>query len=299
VAAARDVEAILREFGASQHGVVARAQLLAQGLRPSAIDRMLRSGRLETLHRGVYRIGPRPAPRSAEMAALLRCGAGSRLSHASAACLHGLVAGSARRPVEVTVPRERRPRAAGVILHRVTDPHPEEVTVVDGIAVTTPARTLLDIGATMTERQVEQALATALRLGLVTLARMRRLIDRQPRHPGAPMLRRLLALEGGPAFTRSEAEEKLLRIIRLAGLPQPELNVAVLGHEVDFLWRDARVVAEVDGYASHGSRRPFTADRRRDAALTAAGYRVLRFTWADVTDGALATVARLAQVLAI
>lgn len=80
-------------------------------------------------------------------------------------------------------------------------------------------------------------------------------------------------------------------------LESTELNVKVLGHEVDVLWRSARVVAEVDGYAFHSSARSFAADRRRDAELTAAGYRVLRFTWADVTDGKLATVVRLAQAI--
>ncbi len=71
----------------------------------------------------------------------------------------------------------------------------------------------------------------------------------------------------------------------------------MLRHEVDFLWRKARVVAEVDGFAFHGSPRSFAADRQRDAELAAAGYRVLRFTWADLTDGQLTTAVRLAQAL--
>lgn len=70
----------------------------------------------------------------------------------------------------------------------------------------------------------------------------------------------------------------LLDIVRCARLPRPELNVRMLGHEIDFLWRAERVVAEVDGYAFHASAHSFASDRRRDAELTASGYRVLRFT---------------------
>jgi very-short-patch-repair endonuclease len=184
-----------------------------------------------------------------------------------------------------------------VRIHRVRDLLPDEVTVLDGIPVTTPARTLLDIAETVPPREVEQALAKALRMGLVTRADVDLMVERHPRHRGAPLLRSLLEAEGGPAFTRSEAEEKLLEITRSARLPRPELNVQLFGHEVDFLWRGARLVAEVDGYAFHGSARSFAEDRRRDAELTAAGYRILRFTWADLTEGRLATVVRLAQSL--
>jgi very-short-patch-repair endonuclease len=160
-----------------------------------------------------------------------------------------------------------------------------------------PARTLLDIAEVMTRREVEQALAQALRLRLVTPDDIRQMLERHPKHRGAPLLRQLVDAQEGPSYTRSEAEEKLLEITRSGGLPRPELNVDVLGHEVDFLWRNARLVAEVDGFAFHNSARSFAADRRRDAELTAAGYRVLRFTWADVTEDRLATVVRLAQAL--
>jgi len=203
----------------------------------------------------------------------------------------------APRAVEVSVPRRERRRIKGVRIHRVRSLPPDEVTTIAGIPVTTPTRTLLDLAGTLTAREVEQALARALRGQLVMRDEMRAMLKRHPKHRGAAVLRQLLNAEDDPPFTRSEAEEKLLEITRTARLPRPELNVSVLGHEVDFLWRSARVVAEVDGYAFHALARSFAADRRRDAELTAAGYRVLRFTWADLTDGRLATVVRLAQAL--
>jgi very-short-patch-repair endonuclease len=297
LAPVREIERILQALGAAQHGVATRAQLMALGISSHAIDRMLRSGRLVVLHRGVYQIGPLPQARALEMSATLRCGPEGRISHGSAALMHGLIAARADRTVEVTMHRKRRRRIPGVRIHRIRDLRSDEVTSVAGIPVTTPARTLLDIAGVLRARDVEQALATALRTRLVTIAEVRMMVERHPRHGGAPLLGRLLAMEGGPAFTRSEAEEKLLLIIRDARLARPELNALVLGHEVDFLWRSARLVAEVDGYAFHAAARSFVADRRRDAQLAAAGYRVLRFTWADVTDGQLATAAQLAEAL--
>jgi very-short-patch-repair endonuclease len=299
LATRREIESFLREIGQVQHGVATRAQLLRYGLASHTIDRMVRACRVVVLRRGLYQIGPQPAERAAETAAVLACGPYGTVSHTSAAAFHGLLDATRARPtVEVTVPRDKRRRIEGVRIHRMRDVFTDEVMVLDGIPVTTPARTLLDIAESMTSREVEQALASAYRKGLVRREEMRTLVDRHPRHRGAPMLRRLLDAEGDPAFTRSRAEEKLLEIVRGGRLPRPELNVQLLGHEVDFLWREARVVAEVVGYAFHSSMGSFAADRRRDAELAAAGYRILRFTWADVTEGRLATVVRLAQASA-
>jgi very-short-patch-repair endonuclease len=293
-----DIERMLREIGAGQHGVAARAQLLGLGIAVHAIDRMVHTGRLVVLRRGVYQIGPRPVGHAAEAAAVLACGPAGRISHVSAAALQGVLdSARAPLPVEVTMPRRKRRRIEGVRIHRVRCWLPDEVTTFDGIPVTTPARTLLDIAGTFTAREVEQALAKALRMRLVTGEEMRIMLERHPSYRGATLLRQLLNAEGDPPFTRSEGEERLLEITRTARLPRSELNVTVLGHEVDFLWRSARVVAEVDGYAFHASARSFAENRRRDAELTAAGYRVLRFTWADLTDGRFATVVRLAQAM--
>ncbi len=80
-------------------------------------------------------------------------------------------------------------------------------------------------------------------------------------------------------MTRSEAERKLLELLRDARLPPPETNARVLGYEVDFLWRAQKLVVEVDGYAFHGHRAAFERDRAKDQVLVAAGYRVIRVTW--------------------
>jgi len=99
-------------------------------------------------------------------------------------------------------------------------------------------------------------------------------------------------------MTRSGAEERFLDLVRRGRLPQPETNVVVRGHEVDFLWRAERLVVEVDGFAFHASRRSFESDRRRDAELAAAGWRVVRVTWRQVVDEPHATLVCVAQALA-
>jgi very-short-patch-repair endonuclease len=111
------------------------------------------------------------------------------------------------------------------------------------------------------------------------------------------LLLRALHDDQPAALTRSKAEEVLLDLVRRARLPAPEVNARLLHYEVDFLWRGARLVAEVDGAAYHDTVRAFVEDRRRDAELIAAGYRVVRFTWQDITQRREATVVRLAQAL--
>ena len=113
---------------------------------------------------------------------------------------------------------------------------------------------------------------------------------------GAKRLARLIDRYAGPAITRSEAERRLLELIRAAGLPEPETNVRIHGFEVDFLWRERRVVVEVDSYAWHSGPAAFKRDRRKDVYLTGHGLQVMRVTW-EMMDEPLPLVARLAREL--
>ena len=110
-------------------------------------------------------------------------------------------------------------------------------------------------------------------------------------------IRALLAAGAEPAFTRSEAETRFLMLVRKAQLPAPATNVALRGYEVDFLWRAEGLVVEIDGFAFHSSSAAFECDRRRDAVLAAAGLRVLRITWRQISQEPEALLVRLAQAL--
>jgi very-short-patch-repair endonuclease/predicted transcriptional regulator of viral defense system len=265
-------------LAARRHGVVTTEDLAAAGVGPRGIAQRVADGRLRRLHRGVFLVGPLIGPLTHEMAAVIACGPGAVLSHRSAAALwrirpawHG--------PIEITVagtqPRTRR----GIHVHRSGA---LEATSREGVPVTAPARTLLDIAALVTTRDLGRAVEQAQVLRLVTPHALWSQVGRGRR--GAASLRAVLEARLEPSLTRSEAEALLLELIRSAGLPAPETNAHLLGHEVDFLWRAAKLVVEVDGFAYHSTREAFERDRRRDARLQAAGYRVVRFTYRQIVS---------------
>jgi very-short-patch-repair endonuclease len=150
----------------------------------------------------------------------------------------------------------------------------------------TPARTLLDLATRLTPHDLERAVNEALVLRLTT-PRDLILLGRRSSALEA-------ALTNEPALTRSEAEARLLALIRAARLPPPRTNVKVTRYEVDFLWPGERLIVEVDGFAFHSSRAAFERDRTRDADLQAAGYRVTRVTWRQLIREPEAVVARVA-----
>lgn len=268
------------------------------GVPAHKIEYRLKTGRLERLHRAVYRVGPVAGAHQQEMAAVLACGETAVLSHDSAAAAWAF--GPAQvdsAAVHVSVQSGCRAPGPGVRVHRVGPLAADEVTRLDGIPITTPARTLLDLAAYANEGALERALARADRAGVVDRESIQRLLARHPRRPGSRRLAALLAGGARPALTRSEAEARFLALIRKARLREPEANVVVSGYEVDLLWRAERLAVEIDGYAFHSSRAAFEADRRRDAVLAASGFRVVRVTWAQLSKEPEALLARIAQAL--
>ncbi len=127
---------------------------------------------------------------------------------------------------------------------------------------------------------------------MLDLGAVERTLARLSGRNGSHRLRRVIAAyDGGPPMTRSEAEVRFLRMCIEHALPTPQANVSVGGYEVDFVWRDARLVVEVDGAAAHHTRRAFHEDRKRDRDLARQGLQVLRVTWRDL-DGDAAAIAR-------
>ena len=128
-----------------------------------------------------------------------------------------------------------------------------------GIPVTTPARTILDLRLAVSAQDLLIATRQAEVLGLA------------------------LGDEMGSDGTRSELEHRFLLVCRRAGLPMPEVNVALGAFVVDFLWPDHRLVVETDGYRYHRGRAGFEQDRARDLKLRGLGYDVLRLSYRQVT----------------
>jgi len=272
-------------LAATQHGVVARRQLLQLGVSNEVVDHRIRARRLHRLHRGVFAVGhPVLTMEGRWVAAVLAAGDGAVLSHASAAAaweLRRLGAGA----IHVTVPGHGgRCRRNGIRLHRSATLSPADVTTRRGIPITTPARTIADLAATLTGRPLEQALDRAEQRGLIDFADLTQRLEAHPTRPGSRSLRAMLSRYTAATFvTRSEMEERFLALCDDHGIRRPDVNTCIEGREVDFVWRDARLVVEVDGYAYHRSPSAFEADRERDVVLAVAGWQVLRFTWAKIT----------------
>ena len=174
--------------------------------------------------------------------------------------------------------RSGRRGQAGIDLHCVRRLDERDVTVLDGIPITTVARTLVDLCAVVPPRMVERALEQSYVLRLIAPGAIEDALNRA-RGRKTAALRKLLAAERcAPTLTRSELEEAFLALCRRGGLPDPEVNAHLHGYEVDFLWRKQRRVIEVDGYAFHSARGAFERDRRKDVDLELAGFPVTRFT---------------------
>lgn len=277
------LDGAMAELSMRQHGVVTRAQLLELGLGRRAIGHRLERGRLHPIHRGVYAVGHPELSRAARWtAAVLAGGPGAVLSHRCAGALWGIRSDSRSR-IEVTTPRGQHARP-GIQFHRSWLP-PDEVTVRDGIPVTTVPRTLFDLAAVVDQRQLERAVNEAEVLRLWDELNLDDLLRRYKRRPGTRNVRAVLqARRAGASFTRSDLEELFLRFADRARLPRPATNVPVEGFEVDCVWRAQRVVVEVDGWATHGTRAAFERDREKSRVLQAAGWRCVPVTFLQLRD---------------
>jgi hypothetical protein len=270
-------------LAARQWGVVSSAQLRALGMTGREVGHRMSTGRMHRVYRGVYAVGHRGlGPEGRFLAAVLACGKDAVLSHRSAAHWWGLLA-AAGSLVDVTSPHGchaiegiRRHRSRSLIAGDTTNHH--------GIPITTVPRTLLDLAASVQPHRLERALAQAERLRLYDHRGIEDVLSRANGHRGRTPLTQATVHE--PAFTRSELEAWFLALVRDAGLDPPLVNFALTAPdhprlEVDFCWPQHRLIVELDGWETHRTRAAFERDRRRDAALQAVGWRVLRFTWRE------------------
>ena len=290
----RDIR--VAEVAARQHGVVSYAQLRAAGLTRDAIAHRTTHGRLTRLHRGVYLAGPITDSLTEPFAALLACGPTAALCHHTAGARWELLP-PRPGPIHVAV-TSGRPRHRGITVHRsILRPH--EITCRRGLTLTTPVRTLIDLAALLPRRETERAVEAAIVRGLTSDHDLLTEAHAAGPRRGGGVLRAILADLDTPSLTRSEAERRLLALVRKAGLPHPVANARVGPYEVDLLWPRERLIVEVDGYAFHAGRQAFERDRARDAALQVAGYRVIRVTWRQIVREPHRVVATLAAALSL
>lgn len=271
-------------------------QLAAAGIDKDAIAVRRKRRGLHRVHHGVYLWGQAiMLPGAWELSAVLA--SGGLVSHRSAATLWGFV-GASEGDVQVIVVGQNRRSRRGIRVHRLERLDRRDTGFVRGIPITSPARTLVDLASEATSDELEQAIAEAYALKLITEKQLQAAADRAPNHAGVAAIRAQLHREAGPQWTQSEGERRMLKLIRAAGLPAPRTQVRIAGWPADFLWSKQRLIVEVDGYPFHSGRKAFERDRRRDQAHIAAGYTVIRVTWRQLTEEPLAVVATIARVLA-
>ena len=218
------------------------------------------------------------------MAAVLACGPKAALSHGSAAALWRIVP---RWPTltHVTAPGERR--HAGIHVHR--SPHADATTHY-GIRVTTPAQTLVDLADVLNPNELTRALNEAQVQRLITAAELTTLLTR---YPG----RRTSQLTPEQGATRSHLEDRFVRFLKRHRLPLPEFNQRIAGHEVDAVYRQQKLIIELDSRQFHTTPKAFEQDRDRDADLLNARFSTLRITDQRLKEQQAREAQRLEDIL--
>ncbi|MBN1528872.1 MAG: type IV toxin-antitoxin system AbiEi family antitoxin domain-containing protein [Thermoleophilaceae bacterium] len=272
----------MAELAGRQHGVVSIRQLRALGASKDAVSRRVAAGRLHRVHRRVYAVGHTAPTWDARcLAAVMSFGSEALLTHRAAAHRWLLVSGTPA--IEITAPRGCAPRE-GIVVHRSRAVAPEDRTVLDGIPVTTVARTLVDLAEVLTERRLADAVHQAEFHRVLDLNEIDAALGRVPGRASRHKLHRALASDDPPPASRNDGERLLHELCVQHGLPRPQANASVGGLEVDLYWPEAGLVVELDGRDAHMTRRAFREDRRRDRALAARGIQVMRVT--DVAEAA-------------
>jgi very-short-patch-repair endonuclease len=284
------MDAGIFDLAAGQHGVFTRRQARRAGLDRNAISRRLANGSWIALNGHVFRVSGAPVTdRLTVMATVLSGGSGAVSSGTTALALREF-RGFRLLPARAIV--ARRPPAwvfPGVSETFRLEPHHR--TTVDGIPTATPARALFDLAADISPLRLARSVDTVLAARGTTVADLVAIVDEMGEHgrAGTVAMREVLRTRSVEYVAPATVlESTFLALVRERGIAEPARQVDLGGRlawigRVDFLWRAERVVVETDGREFHHSVSDRDADERRDRAMEAAGWTVLRFSWIDVT----------------
>jgi very-short-patch-repair endonuclease len=278
-----------------QHGVVSIRQLERLGFDKDWVTRALRQGRLHRLHRGVYAVGHRRLSWEGHcLAAVLACAPEALASHATAGWLWGILRSRPER-FDVTAPTRRHPKPR-IRLHYAELTEADRA-VREGIPATSLPRTLLDLAASVSLDRFEKSVEQADKRGLLDLRPVDSLLARCSHHPGASVLRQVLAIyRPDPAVTRAGTERRFRELAEAAGL-RPSMNFVVAGYELDAYWERERFGVELEVYETHGSRAAFERDGARQEDLLLLGVETIRISGPRLEREPRAVIRRVAAHL--
>ena len=270
------VDVAVAQLAASEWSVLSLAELLRCGLSRGMVETRIGRAQLHPLHQVVYAVGHPSVPLEGRfLAAVKACGLGAVLSHFSAAALWEMVDWDERH-LEVTV-EDTTPRVhAGIRAHRTRFLEAKDVRQHRGIPITSPARTALDLCSQLPEHAARRAIRKGLSDRHLSVRNLVEILDRQARRPGA---------------------KRIHRIVVAAGLPRPDVNVAMRLDArrlvPDFRWPDRRLIVEADSRTWHDNKLAREDDAERQALLEAHGERIVRVTWEQAISDRTQTMKRL------
>lgn len=266
---------------AAQHGVLTHAQLVALGLTSEAIKHRIARGKLHPVYRGVFALGRPQLDRSGQQkAALLACATRSALSHSAG--LEYWRLGLPQRRLEITVSPPRRVRHPGLRVHQSRTLTAPEIITVDGIAVTDPLRTLIDMAPRWKNGELDDTIERMSQMNLRSPERLLAQLERRASIPGTRLVRDALT-RWTLSLTQTQLERRFLPIAKRAGLPEPQRQRHVNGHRVDFFFPQLGLVVEADSLRFHRTAARQTADLRRDQEHVAAGLIPVRYSHVQIT----------------
>ncbi len=277
-----------------QHGLVSVGQACHKGASPR---HLARSGYWIRCRPGLYRLVGVPETWPSRLMEALATSPGAAVSHQAAAAVHGLDGFSAGRVrVEVSSVHKIRPRT-GVTAHRVACLPRIDLERRNGLSVTSVTRTVIDIAGSVDQERLRQALESALRQRLTSVARIeRRLAEMGARgRRGAAALRRLLMTYRTQAASDSLLESRFESLCQRHNLIGFIRQYSVGPFRVDYAWPDSKLLVELDGFAYHSSSEDHKRDLHRQnfLAMQLPGWTLLRFSWSDVAESAGHVIATL------
>jgi very-short-patch-repair endonuclease len=285
-------------IAAGRRTLVTTDQLTACGMGKNAVAHRVASGWFHPVFHTVYSVGCGELPPLAlELAALLACGRGAFISHHSAAFVWGLRKNPPPQVEVSVVGRECRARK-GLRVHRIKAIDKRDLCHHEGLWISSPARTLLEIASTLPRHGLADAVGDGIGGRRVNRAEIEATLARNPGRRGCARLAEVIGDEATTTITRSRAERALWKLIRESGLPRPQVNVRLGRYVPDFLWPKERLIVELDSYTFHGGPNSFDHDHDKDFVYREAGFDVLRPTRGQVIREPMRVLVLVAQTLA-
>lgn len=295
----------LGHVAATQHGVLTSSDLVAAGVSRRTMQGLVSRGVLRRVHGGVYVLAGVSPPLQRHCAGLRAAGAGSVLSHRSGMTIWG-VPGIVFDTIEVLVGRGRYPRTNGVIIRRSRDLAPSHVAMVDALAVTNPARTLVDVAGVVRPFILDRALERWLTDKLVTIDEIEAMLDEiaRPGRTGVVAARAMLERRAlGRSVSDSALEVLTAKLLRSAGLEVVHHHLVTVGSEIvaelDFAFPAERVYIESDGFGAHTTRHAFDRDRQRQNLLSELDWMPVRFSDRQLRNHGRESMGSVHRILAM